>query len=289
MVRLGDNSNVALSGPSQNDLSRGFAVSIGNRIDSLVLENERSVVSTFLSHFKERLGAKSGVTGDGNALGLDVVDEGRLGKVGMVLNLQNRGSDASNSEEVTNKTSIEVGDANVLDEASINKRLESSPGLSNGNILELNDTLFDISEKTRGVSLSRVNVFLSNGEMNQKEIEVLKTPISKGALGKRDSMVLLMEGVPELGSDENVLTLDDAIGNGTADTFTAFLLVAVVLGTVNESVTSLNGVVDGVSTSGVRDFPGTETDKRHFLASGLKSDSRDVRHCCCMKSESGVN
>jgi len=253
-----------------------------------VLKNERSVLSTLLSHLKKRLGAKSGVTGDGNALSLDVINEGRLGKIGVVLNLENRGSNASNGEEVTNKTSVKVGDTNVLDETSINKRLESSPGLSNRNVLELNDTLFDISKKARGVSLSRINVFLSNGEVDQKEIEVLKTPISKGALGELNSMVLLVEGVPELGSDENFLTLDDTISNGTADTFTALLLVAVILGTVNESVTSLDGVVDGVSTGGVRDLPGTETNKRHFLASRLESDSRDVRHCCCVKDELGI-
>lgn len=125
-------------------------MSSGNCIDSLVLKNERSVLSTLLSHLKERLGAKSGVTGDGNALSLDVINEGRLGKIGVVLNLENRGSNASNGEEVTNKTSVKVGDTNVLDETSINKRLESSPGLSNRNVLELNDTLFDISKKARG-------------------------------------------------------------------------------------------------------------------------------------------
>jgi hypothetical protein len=43
-----------------------------------------------------------------------------------------------------------------------------------------------------------------------------------------------VEGVPQLGDDEEILTLDEAILDGTGNTLTALLLVAVVCTTPND-------------------------------------------------------
>lgn len=55
-----------------------------------------------------------------------------------------------------------------------------------------------------------------------------------------------MEGVPQLGGDEDVLSLDQAILDGSSDTFAGLSLVLVVEGAVKQSVTVLDGSVDGV-------------------------------------------
>jgi len=53
-------------------------------------------------------------------------------------------------------------------------------------------------------------------------------PVSELLLGNGDDTLLLVERVPELGDDEEVLTLDEAVLNGAGDTLTSLLLVAVV-------------------------------------------------------------
>jgi hypothetical protein len=55
-------------------------------------------------------------------------------------------------------------------------------------------------------------------------------------------MLALVVVVPELGGDEDVLTLDEALADGALDTLTSLLLVLVVVRSVEESVTSLDGL-----------------------------------------------
>ena len=53
-------------------------------------------------------------------------------------------------------------------------------------------------------------------------------PVSELLLGNGNDTLLLVERVPELGDNEEVLTLDEAVLDGTGDTLTSLLLVAVV-------------------------------------------------------------
>ena len=48
----------------------------------------------------------------------------------------------------------------------------------------------------------------------------------------------------------DVLALDDAVGDGAAETFACFLLVAVVAGPVEETVSGLECLVDGLCGEG---------------------------------------
>jgi hypothetical protein len=75
-----------------------------------------------------------------------------------------------------------------------------------------------------------------------------------------------VEGVPELGNDEQVLALHDALIDRTLDTLASLDLVAVVACAVKEAVAGLDGVVDLVGAGVVVDLPETETDKRHLAA-----------------------
>lgn len=55
-------------------------------------------------------------------------------------------------------------------------------------------------------------------------------------------MLALVVVVPELGGDKDVLTLDEALADGALDTLASLLLVLVVVRSVEESVTSLDGL-----------------------------------------------
>jgi hypothetical protein len=75
-----------------------------------------------------------------------------------------------------------------------------------------------------------------------------------------------VEGVPELGNNEQVLALHDTLVNGTLDTLAGLDFVAVVACTVKETVSSLDGVVNLVGASVVVDLPEAEADERHLAA-----------------------
>jgi hypothetical protein len=64
--------------------------------------------------------------------------------------------------------------------------------------------------------------------MDQVEIEILETPVGELLLDDGLNTLAIVESVPQLGDDEEILTLDEAILDGTGNTLTALLLVAVV-------------------------------------------------------------
>lgn len=78
--------------------------------------------------------------------------------------------------------------------------------------------------------------------MDQVEIDVSETPGLVLELGHGQGMLALVVVVPELGGDKDVLTLDEALADGALDTLASLLLVLVVVRSVEESVTSLDGL-----------------------------------------------
>ena len=57
---------------------------------------------------------------------------------------------------------------------------------------------------------------------------VLKTPPLELLAADRLHLVSLVEGVPELGDNEQILALDETLIDGALDTLSALLLVTVV-------------------------------------------------------------
>ena len=78
--------------------------------------------------------------------------------------------------------------------------------------------------------------------MDQIKINVSETPGLVLELGHGQGMLALVVVVPELGGDKDVLTLDEALADGALDTLASLLLVLVVVRSVEESVTSLDGL-----------------------------------------------
>lgn len=64
--------------------------------------------------------------------------------------------------------------------------------------------------------------------MDVVQVKVLKTPPFERLFGDGDNVLTIVEGIPELGDDEKILALDEAIVDGTLHTLAGFPLVPVV-------------------------------------------------------------
>lgn len=78
--------------------------------------------------------------------------------------------------------------------------------------------------------------------MDEIEVNVSKTPLLILPFGHLDSYVLAVVVVPELGGDEDFLSLDQAVLDGLLDTLTSLLFILVVVGSVEESVAGFDGL-----------------------------------------------
>lgn len=65
--------------------------------------------------------------------------------------------------------------------------------------------------------------------MDDVEVKVVDTPVLELLLADWLDALVVVERVPELGNDEELLTLDETVLDGAGNTLTSFLLVAVVL------------------------------------------------------------
>lgn len=99
----------------------------------------------------------------------------------------------------------------------------------------------------RESSLLGIDVLEGNGEVDEVKIDVADTPGLVLNLGHLEGMLATVVVVPELSGDEDIFTLHEALLDGTLDTLTSLLLVLVVVGTVEASVTSLDGLRNTVS------------------------------------------
>lgn len=147
-----------------------------------------------------------------------------------------------------------------------------------GGVAELNAGLLIVGPSGR-VSDGGVDVLQGNWEVHNEEIEVLQAPVCELLAGNGLNLVTIVEGVPELADDEEVLTLHQAILDSAGNALTSFFLVAVIAGTIKQSVAGLDGVVDSVGTGGIVDFPETETDLWHRVA--IVELDNWACHCCC--------
>lgn len=122
--------------------------------------------------------------------------------------------------------------------------------------------------------------------MHQIQINIVQTQVLQGSLE-----TLLDAGVvraPQLGSDEQILALDNASVNGLLDTLADLVLIAIAQSAVNVAVARLNGVAHGASNLARRGLPGTQAQSRD-LSTGVQLEA-DVSssHCDCSRYVKGV-
>ena len=100
--------------------------------------------------------------------------------------------------------------------------------------------------------------------MDEVEIDVSQTPGLVLSFGLSKSMVFLVVVVPELGDDENLLTLDKAFFDGALDALACFALILVVVCAVEEAVADFDclrvvNLLDQILLGGLARGPDSKT------------------------------
>ena len=164
--------------------------------------------------------------GDGDALGAREAEQRLLREVGVVLDLQHGGADARVAQVVEQQRALVVADTDRAGEAGVDELLHLGPGGVQRRVdgCHLVVGVFP----ARGVRLGRVDVLEGDREVDVEQVKVLEAPPGELLLRDRRDALGLVEGVPELGHDEELLTRHEAVLDGARDSLAALLLVAVV-------------------------------------------------------------
>jgi hypothetical protein len=175
VVALGDDCNVTLGSPAKEDLGSGLVVLLSDIHDGVVHKKGFNLHSLLPGKLNEALRAEGRVSSHSDTLLLGEEEEVRLEEVGMVLNLENGHGDLGIAEEVHEERTLEVGDTDGTGDLLLNKTLESSPGLLDGNVDGNNpliNTVITFVGPFCGVVFGVVDVFGGNGEVDQVEVEI---------------------------------------------------------------------------------------------------------------------
>lgn len=78
--------------------------------------------------------------------------------------------------------------------------------------------------------------------MDEIQIDISKTPRLILGLGKGKGMFFRMVIIPKLRGDKDILTLHKSLLDGALDTLACFLFVLVIVCSVEESVSRLDGL-----------------------------------------------
>lgn len=201
---------------------------LGDLGDDGVVEEEGSVGGELHVALNERLGAERRVTGDGNVVLLGQLEEVGLDVVGVVLNLESRRLDRGVCEHVEQERAGVVGDTDALCETLLLDILHRLPCALKAGVAVLDLGALGIVVPTRGVTLLGGNVLERNREVDNPEVEVVDSPVGKLLPGDGLNLIVVVERLPELGDNEEVLALYNALLDGAGDTLTGLDLVAVV-------------------------------------------------------------
>ena len=73
-------------------------------------------------------------------------------------------------------------------------------------------------------------------EVDEEKVEVVDTPVSELLLADGENILGGVEGVPELGDDEQFFALDEAVFESAGDTLADFFFISVVYSSIIVSV-----------------------------------------------------
>ena len=151
----------------------------------------------------------------------------------MDLDLQGSGRDVGVAHHVEDQLAVEVADADAPAQAVPDEAFHGGPGLLDGRLAGPGGGFGRVSD-------GRVDVFERDGEVDEVEVEVVDGPVSELAFADRADALGVVEGVPELGDEEEVGAGDEAVVYGAGDAEADFVFVAVVWG-IFENVRKLGG------------------------------------------------
>lgn len=226
IVALRYNGHAPLRRPPQQHLRRRLAMLVGDLLHRRVLEEQRRVFCALHVQFDERLRAKGRVCRHGDLLTMREFNEAWLREIRVVFDLQGCGPDFGVAEQVQDELAVEVADADALGHALLHQVFHCRPGLLDRGITG-DDVLAVVGEAWR-VAVRGVDVFERDGEVDDVEVEIVDTPVLELLLADRRDAVVVVEGVPELGDEEQVGAFDESILDGPGYSLAGFDFVAVV-------------------------------------------------------------
>jgi len=181
------------------------------------------------------------VLGDVNTLLATPLDELGLEETRVTLDLVGSGCDTSAVDQSLEVLLGVVGDTDSAGLLLV-KLGHSLPCVDDGDGVEHLDIAVFLEREE--VLVDVLLLVESDGEVDEVQVEVLKTELGKAVVESSGNVLGLVLRVPELRCDEDVLTLN-ALGESLLECLGNLLLVAVDLGQINVLVASLEGLVDG--------------------------------------------
>lgn len=94
----------------------------------------------------------------------------------------------------------------------------------------------------RIASFLRLNILEGNREVDEIQIDISKTPRLILGLGKGKGMFFCMVVIPKLRGDKDILTFHKSFLDSALDTLACFPFVLVIVCSVEESVSRLDGL-----------------------------------------------
>ena len=154
------------------------------------------------------------------------MDETGLGEIGVVFDLEGGGFDLGVAQQIHDEGADEIADADTFCQALLHQTFHGGPGLLDGGIAR--DDILAVVGEAGGVTSGGVDVFEGDGEVHDVKVEVVDLPVFELFLADGFNAIVVVEGVPELGDEEEIGALDEAVFNSSGYSFAAFGFIAVV-------------------------------------------------------------
>lgn len=168
VVGLGNDRNIFLCGPPQEDLSGILVVLGGDLLNKIVLEERRNALID--AELNVGHGSKGGVRGDSNALALAPLHEVLLHIIRVQLDLENGGQNARVSLKIHHQRPRVVGDSDRLGQTCVYELFHCGVGLVQRNIDRLERLVIGRHPARRPADL-RVDPFQRDWEMDVEELQ----------------------------------------------------------------------------------------------------------------------
>lgn len=232
---LGDNAVAADLGPSQDDLGTSGVVLLGDGLDGGVGDEKGQA---------EAVVSEGRIGGDVDALLLGVGDQGVvLVQAWVALDLVDRGADAGGFLDGLEVVDGEVGDTNVPGLA-LGERDQGLPRVDQGDaVVEGNLALLFL---VLGEEHLTDGTLQGEGDrpVDEVEVEVVELQLGECVIEGLLDVLRAVGVVPQLGGDEEILTLDAKVLDALVKALGDLLLVLVDLGQIQMAVAGLQGLVD---------------------------------------------
>jgi hypothetical protein len=138
-------------------------VSLGDGLHHLVVKQHGGILCLLHVELDERQRAERAVSGYGDVTLLAELEERLLGKVGVVLDLESLRKLLGVAEQVEEKSTVVVADAERLDQAGVVESLHGVVGLFERGVAELD--LVVLVVEARRISDGRVDILECNREV----------------------------------------------------------------------------------------------------------------------------